>query len=84
MKKYKDLLKAALTAELAFGLIWIVNEAYYYVPYNLSDAEAYVLIAVLIALGSLISTFIVDKIDKYFDKKKEKEVKVNWISVDED
>lgn len=84
MKNYKGLLTAALTAEIAFALIWIVNEAYYYVPWYLSDAEAYMLIAVLIALGNLIASFVVEAIVKYFDKRKSEKVKVNWLTVDED
>lgn len=75
----KNIITAVLTAVLALTFIYALDAWYQSVPWYMTDIEIYMLIMTCIAVANLVSNYIVSKF-----KKKEQEVKVNWLTVDED
>ena len=79
----KNILTAVLTATYTLMNIALFEEWYLNVPYYLTEMQSYMVMAVLVLVASMFSSLALDFASK-LDKKREEEVKVNWLTVDED
>ena len=82
-KFMKNILTAVLTATYTLMNIALFEEWYLNVPYYLTEMQSYMVMAVLVLVASMFSSLALDFASK-LDKKREEEVKVNWLTVDED
>lgn len=79
----KNIMTALTTGVFTMINILLFETWYANVPYYLTELQSYVIIGLLVVIASIGTNLVFNQIDKHFNKKDE-EVKVNWLTVDED